>query len=245
MGLFSGGGFLSSVLNTAVSAIPGVGSYIGGQETNASNQQIAQDANQFNSAQAVENRAFQERMSNTANQREADDLEKAGLNRIIALGGGASTPSGGAAQATTIPKQNAALNSDKLLASALDTRRLKQDIDQSEGQIALTKAQEKTQETQQKLNSSSAKTTEATMQKLNQEKNLLDMQVQREGTKLNYDIDNGNLKKQSDLESKQLDVEKKNAEFSDKYNTLDNVLNRAGTATGAVRNATSIIRGGR
>ncbi len=77
-----------------VSAASGAAAYKGQQQTNEMNAQLAR-----------ENTAFQERMSNTAYQRQIKDLEASGLNPMLAYvkGGGASTPSG-----TVLPMQNAA-----------------------------------------------------------------------------------------------------------------------------------------
>nr|DAX14950.1 MAG TPA: Putative minor capsid protein [Microviridae sp.] len=55
----------------------------------------------YNSAEALANRNFQERMSSTSYQRAVEDMKKAGLNPILAFAnGGASTPGGAGATIT-------------------------------------------------------------------------------------------------------------------------------------------------
>lgn len=66
------------------------------QGFNAHEAQLARD---FNSAEALKQREWQQHMSNTAVRRHARDLRLAGFNPLLSVhpGGGATTPSGGAA----------------------------------------------------------------------------------------------------------------------------------------------------
>lgn len=114
-----------------------LGSYLGyrGQkDTNAQNLAIAREQMQF-----------QERMSSTAYQRAAKDLQAAGLNRVLALGSPASSPGGAA-----IPMENPHKQTPQAFSAASAKVRMHEELE-------LLRDQQENVQSQTLLNSANAR----------------------------------------------------------------------------------------
>ena len=123
-------GFLSSIAGFLAKPIVGT---IGSIATGLLGQKGANDRNEQQIAMTREQMAWQERMSNTAHQREVADLNAAGLNPILSARGGAST--GGA---VGVPQLENAMGTG--IASAQQAKLIAAQVAQAESAAELNQA---------------------------------------------------------------------------------------------------------
>lgn len=160
---FSIGKTLGKIAKVAVPAIGGgllggpVGAIVGGGIGSALLASEGQEqANAANIQSAREQMAFQERMSNTAHQREVTDLKAAGLNPVLSANAGAGTPTGALAISG-----NEAPDFSKVIGTALQARQMQQDFREIESRIGLNAAAKEREIQNAKAAQSSAKEAEA------------------------------------------------------------------------------------
>lgn len=106
--------------------------------------QSAQEAMKFNHDEAELSRLWQERMSDTAHQREIKDLQAAGLNPVLSAMGGSGAPVTSGATASGYTSQGAKGDTDTSLAPALVS--LLGSVMSAQASIANTAVSARTQE---------------------------------------------------------------------------------------------------
>ena len=232
-------GPLGAVAGGLLGGLPGaaLGLGVGSSISSAMGQS---EANEANLAISKDQMAFQERMSNTAHQREAKDLAAAGLNPILAANGGASTPTGASAV-----MQNEAPDMSNVLQSALQAKQMVQNLEMGEKQIQIANEQKKKATAEADIAGNQAKINDWDMQVKTGlvssdnpiPEQLRDYMTKRlQSDKSDYDTNlsnNATSMKQNEVLMKHADIDKNIA-------PLDAILDRAGSLIPAANGAKTL-----
>lgn len=128
-------------------AAPIIGSIIGDAWSAHEQAKGQREINDANIALSRDQMAFQERMSNTAHQREVADLRAAGLNPVLSVNSGASTPVGSSAHLENAAPDYRGIGG-RAISTALQMAQMKKDFQQADAVIGATKASEELQKRQ-------------------------------------------------------------------------------------------------
>lgn len=189
------------------------GGIIGGAIGGIANLVGARQANEANAAQNQISREHQLYMSNTAHQREVQDLKKAGLNPILSANAGASS-----AVNSPTPMQNELAGVgdalQKGITSAMDGMRLRQELENMKSNKSLTDAQTLATAAAQARDQSTAKQTALQSKALEAQMSAIAARAKADEKEEKYRL-----------------------QFSD----FDNISKRIGEGAGVLNNAKDLI----